>query len=624
MRARTDFIVFILVVAFVFGVYFYTSAPGLGLVDCGELTTAAQTLGIVHPTGYPLYLILGRLWLGVNMFDAARGMVVFSCVLSALACGFLALSGIRFFMQNETKSSGFAFALIAAVSMTFALSPTAWKAVSFAEVYPLTWLIASIILWAAVSAVNAPGSQAVRLTLLSAYLWGLSFGNHFTILWFAPIVIYGVLKTARNAISPWTILGLCAAVFTVGFSINLYLPVRSSVQPLLDWSDPQTWDGLVRHLTAWQYRVWMFKGSFAQFLQKLISYIGTVPKDIGWGLTVLAAIGLWYAWRRKEWLIWCGLAAWILGAAYNLNYDIPDIDTYFLSLYGPVAFIALYGLYRVCRQMSDKISDQTVRLFSFAILIVALPLSSFAVSRSSAVQSSNRFARSLSVEILRALPQHALVIQGNWDIQSPVIYLQNVERLRDDVVMLDLNLLQRPWYVRQEMRAHPDVFADCEKEVAAFMREVAPFEAGKPFISQRIESAFLTMVNGIISRQMAHRPVYVRDMQTYGHPGIAADLSKTPGAYFLKVGETSSAADPVLNSDNIKRGMTTFNERERLLLTECALSTAMRGMYALRVGDVPTAELSVRMANELAGDDPRIREYVKSAELRLNELKTGL
>jgi len=63
----------ILVSAFIFiftqVVYFLTLAPSVFFGDSGELTAAAYNLGIAHPPGYPLYLLLGKLvisllWIG--------------------------------------------------------------------------------------------------------------------------------------------------------------------------------------------------------------------------------------------------------------------------------------------------------------------------------------------------------------------------------------------------------------------------------------------------------------------------------------------------------------------------------------------------------------------------------
>ena len=40
-------------------IYIITLYPGVGFMDSGELAAAAYTFGVPHPTGYPLFLVIG-------------------------------------------------------------------------------------------------------------------------------------------------------------------------------------------------------------------------------------------------------------------------------------------------------------------------------------------------------------------------------------------------------------------------------------------------------------------------------------------------------------------------------------------------------------------------------------
>ena len=50
------------VVLATFWVYVKTLAPTVSFFDSGELISAAYTLGVAHPPGYPLYVLLGWLF----------------------------------------------------------------------------------------------------------------------------------------------------------------------------------------------------------------------------------------------------------------------------------------------------------------------------------------------------------------------------------------------------------------------------------------------------------------------------------------------------------------------------------------------------------------------------------
>jgi hypothetical protein len=595
----------------VFIIYALTSAPGIGLVDSGELTVVAQTLSIAHPTGYPLYALLGRVWLFLSRMEPARGMVLFSCMMAAVAAGLI--SWIILFWQNNatSRSPASIIAFAAATAIGFALTQTAWTAIRYAEVYPLTYLLGALLL--ALTAMHASNlKHGPSVAILIAYLWGLGFGNHLTILWFFPVVLYTAVRTLRKSAEPRKYALLFVAAVAAGASVNLFLPIRSSVEPPLDWSDPQTIPNLIRHLTAWQYRVWMFKGGGAQFIHKLGSYLLSVPSDIGWGAIAAAVLGLWFAIKRRFGFVWAALLTWVIGVFYNLNYDIPDIATYFLALYCPLFVVGVYGLVEIAQQIQARLKNSVMQFVGLLGIAVLIPLSALPSSLSAVKEGDNRFAERFTREVLHTLPDSALVMQAHWDIQSPAIYLQKIRHVRPDVVMLDINLMQRSWYVKQERRAHPDVFNGLDCEIGQFLKEVAVFEARKPFDGKRIETAYLALMNGIIEKNMKHRPVYVRDMQASRHPGIAASFSKSPGAFFLRISEASEQ-NFILNPDNILTENSRYNDREKNLLHEAALSACLQGKQAMTDGNLKLVQQTLTTSRKLAPTDLTVQQYEEAA-----------
>ena len=76
--------------AAVFTVYAFGACPTIYVGDSGELVTAVALLGIPHPTGYPLYVLLGKAWTMIFPFGSvAWRMSIFSAACGALACGLL-------------------------------------------------------------------------------------------------------------------------------------------------------------------------------------------------------------------------------------------------------------------------------------------------------------------------------------------------------------------------------------------------------------------------------------------------------------------------------------------------------------------------------------------------------
>ena len=65
-----------------FAIYALGACRTIYVGDSGELVTAVYLLGIPHPTGYPLYVLLGKLWTIV----VPLGSIAFRMSLFSSAC----------------------------------------------------------------------------------------------------------------------------------------------------------------------------------------------------------------------------------------------------------------------------------------------------------------------------------------------------------------------------------------------------------------------------------------------------------------------------------------------------------------------------------------------------------
>ncbi|MBI3735586.1 DUF2723 domain-containing protein, partial [Candidatus Sumerlaeota bacterium] len=142
----------------IFLVYLATAAPGAWWGDGLELTCAAKTLGIPHPTGYPLYILIGHLLIQIfgARIEAGRIMTLFS---SALCAGGTMILGWTFLRFNTAEpirpihSTGSALTgrralQVCGMMLLLGFSRTLWEHATFAEVYPLTFFISSAIIMA--------------------------------------------------------------------------------------------------------------------------------------------------------------------------------------------------------------------------------------------------------------------------------------------------------------------------------------------------------------------------------------------------------------------------------------------------------------------------------------------
>ncbi len=119
--------------------YQQTAAPSVLSGDSGEFQFAAPLLGIPHPTGYPLYIIAGKLSTMLIPFgDSAHRVTLVSSIAGSCTVALLALLTLHI-------TDSFLAALIAAFAL--ALAPGMWNAATIAEVYALHMLFIALLAW---------------------------------------------------------------------------------------------------------------------------------------------------------------------------------------------------------------------------------------------------------------------------------------------------------------------------------------------------------------------------------------------------------------------------------------------------------------------------------------------
>jgi len=324
-----------------FAVYARLCPPVSGMGDASELTLVLATNGLPHPTGYPLYVAFGHLFvsslhaLGVGWPLAAA---LWSTLGGAMALGFLFALGMRLAVA-AAPAAGVAARLLATLVplALFAFQPIMVGEATRAEVnsWSLAWASGAAYLFVRLAGtLGAAGAAAPRALGRAAALWGLVCGaglaHHLTsILLSAPLTAALVALLARRRwLAPGLALAACGGALLPLASYGLvawraWHPAR--VQwPLLE---PDL-ASVVAHVTGAQYR--HFLGYFAPtaFQKELLA--GVAYPFLFPGLALLG-LGLWRA-RSPEWrLAWAGLfAAAVLVAIFTLSYGAHDPAPYFL------------------------------------------------------------------------------------------------------------------------------------------------------------------------------------------------------------------------------------------------------------------------------------------------------
>src|SRR5436190_6557113 len=278
--------------------YVLTLAPTTQFWDTSEYITAAYTLGIPHPPGNPLFVLMAHVFGLLPLARAyAERINLFAAVTSAISAGcwfLIAERWLRSFVPVlwPRRIAALAGALVSATAFTV------WnQSVVNEKVYTLSLLSIALILWLIVRWDDQPAGEAHdHHLLLIVYLLALTATNHMMGVLVGPVVIillFPPLKTQRPVsdaersvewsqflvvTSVWVLLltlgleswqpiaaaGVLFAaalvyafsagnasfavaallVAVVGLSVYTYLPIRAGFHPPINEGEPITWRAL--------------------------------------------------------------------------------------------------------------------------------------------------------------------------------------------------------------------------------------------------------------------------------------------------------------------------------------------------------------------------------------------
>ncbi len=511
----------VLLILISFAVYLMTMSRSVGFTDSGELATVVYTLGIAHPTGYPLFTLLGRCWSMIPFpGEEILRLNALCALLTAVAVGIFFKVTIAFRRsstlfhsrnrkQDGTSDSAFLFASVLA-SLIVGFSTTFWsQAVEF-EVYALHLVLVLLTMWAFICGIDEQVKEQLQISrklFLFAFILGLSFSNHMTTILLAPgflwlyFHVFGYNKTSFGR--TFTMVPM----FLLGLSIYFYLPVRSSSHPLLDWGHPATLERLFWHISGKQFRVWMFSG-WDVVQKQLMYYRDNIFSEFHFVVIVCMIVGALYLWKRSRQLLVFLALLFCTTILYAVNYDIFDIGSYFLLSYLVLGWFSAFGICSLLQWSKDKHGWMNKTL---AVMVVAIPLGQIALHWNNADETMNRLPEQFVAESFSHLEPHAVVISSQWDYWiSPSLYYQFIGNSRRDITVIDKSLLQnRSWYFLQMEQQAPWLMQRIRSSADLFLGELYKFEHEIPFNFTHIQTRWQNLLLEIVEKSIVDHPVYV-------------------------------------------------------------------------------------------------------------------
>ena len=583
----------------VFVIYCLTLAPSTAMWDTSEYISAAYVLGLPHPPGNPLFVLLGRTFAVLPL--GGLGVAVRINILAALTS---AISAAMWFLVAERVlvtwlperwqriTGGAAAALIGATAFTV------WnQSVVNEKVYTVSALGLAIISWLTVRWSDDPeGEKADRLLVLISYLLALGWANHQMGLLAAPAVLVAVLMRRPETFLRWRLLLACAAVFALGMTPYATQPIRSAHFPPINEGEPVTWQAFWDNFTRAQYakppltdRQAPFLGQLGmwwyyfkwQWLRDSNNAHGALQGGLAALFGLLGIAGGYVHWkrdRRSFWYFGTFLFTVTIALIIYLNFkygntqspelgdavprEVRDRDYFFLVSFAAWGVWAGLGLVWVWEGIAElfgtvrvKIGRETVdtpvRLGWIASsLVLAVAFIPLATNWRSASRAHQTDTRDFAHDLLDSVEPYGVLITAGDNDTFPLWYAQEVEGIRKDVLVLCTSLLNTDWYIRQAIR-RPVYDYDAAKGPALYRGRAWPKPVGSPIHLSMQQAAMLPEYYQVTSPQefrkdgivatiqpqyLERASVVVLDIIRDDWPARPIFFSRTTGSYAQQLG----------------------------------------------------------------------------------------
>jgi tetratricopeptide (TPR) repeat protein len=425
----------LIIISFI--IYLSTICPTVYSGDSGELTVAAYSLGIPHPSGYPLYALLGKLFCLIPIGNIGFRMNLMS-VFFSLGTVWIVYSIIYKITSSVVASIFGAF--------TLAFTHLFWIQTVSAEVYPLHTFFAALLIRILIS---WDEERDIRYIILFAFIAGLSFLNHLQTIMLAPSVILFLIISERKDIFSVKTLIIIFIVFLMALTIYAYLPIRTHAGAAIHWGDPNNLKNLFDVVSGKNHRSkFVFNMGLIEYLVRSKDALMLVIGQF-W---VILLFGVWGFIKLPlmRWKIfYLGIVVFDFFYTVFLNTVYIEITAFNLPTLIVIAILAGYGVSDLLKRFREIYLNNNLRLHKISnIACCLIPVIFIASNYNICDQSRNYIAYEHALNIFRTVNRGGTVIVGADNNLFPITYARIIERMREDVTLYDTyNLFFRIPYV---------------------------------------------------------------------------------------------------------------------------------------------------------------------------------
>ena len=209
-----------------FAVYFSTMAPTVSFWDTGEFIATSHILGVPHPPGSPLFLLVGKFFSLIPISsDIAFRVNIFSPTISALTISLLFLICNQFIDRIDPSDNNKYFKMWSSLtaSLTFAFTHSHWFNAVETEVYAFSGFMTALVVFLIMRwSQKIHDSNHIIYLIFISYIIGLATGLHLlnllTIPFIGLIIYFSIGKLSTKNL-----------ILTFIFSLIIFFGIQSVI-----------------------------------------------------------------------------------------------------------------------------------------------------------------------------------------------------------------------------------------------------------------------------------------------------------------------------------------------------------------------------------------------------------
>jgi hypothetical protein len=432
--------------------YNATLTPSLSYAspDGNELTTVAATLGLAHPTGYPLFTWLGFLFARLLPFgDVAHRTNLMSAILGAGGVAILFLIARQVALTR---------AVAAFAALLFGVSTTFWSQAVITEVYAPNVFILALTVWLLLKAEGGrrkdetelrestihPSAFSPHPFVLFAFVFGLSPGMHMSNLGFAPAFALFILLTDWRVITrPLTILAALAA-FLLGLAQFAWLPLRAPTasDPLALAFAPNTLRGFYVY-TVGAFSNLRFAFPITALPDRVVIYFSYLLQNFTVVGVALGLLGMWVLLARHPKRFWLFIGMYCINVFFFAQYRAFDLDVFFIPSHFVFAIFAGFGAQQLLDWLRGALarvmSSQRAIAFAITLALVAFFFFPVAALAANNFKANNRTTDTaipdFYANVYAMLPPNSALVTRRGVFGYDAFYWRAVYNVRPDVIV---------------------------------------------------------------------------------------------------------------------------------------------------------------------------------------------